>query len=252
MRLGAPGKTTPFEVMKLERQKLLERIRKLYAMAQEADSSPHEAEIALRRCRSLMERFGVNESDLESPEFSSTKVGKGYRATPAYVSVLGSSVALLHDCLCVDSGHIEFRGFSVDADVAQLTYGYLFDAMERSLKLRKACGDVAPGRSASFDYRVGFAISVLRRCQAIDAERKASATASPLTSSQSGAVASDHALVVKKLELVREACSGDLARSRPKKVRYRDGKAHRAGTSDGDEVSLDQQLENEKHELLTS
>ena len=46
----------------LERQKLLERIRKLYAMAQEADSSPHEAEIALRRCQSLMQRFGVSEA----------------------------------------------------------------------------------------------------------------------------------------------------------------------------------------------
>lgn len=236
----------------MERQKLLERIRKLYAMAQEADASPHEAEIALRRCRSLMERFGVTESDLETPEFSSTKVGKGYRATPAYVSVLGASVGLLHDCLCVDSGHIEFRGFSVDAEVAQLTYQYLFDAMERSLKLRKGEGEVAPGRSASFDYRVGFAISVLRRCQAIDAERKANATAPVASSNASAEVRSDHALVVKKLELVREACSGDLARSRPKKVRYRDGEAHRAGTSDGDQVSLDQQLDADRHEILSS
>lgn len=234
----------------MERQKLLERIRKLYAMAQEADSSPHEAEIALRRCRSLMERFGVNESDLETPEFSSTKVGKGYRATPAYVSVLGASVALLHDCICVDSGHIEFRGFSVDADVAQLTYAYLFDAMERSLKLRKAQGDIGPGRSASFDYRVGFAISVLRRCQAIEEERKACVVEPQ--SVQAGGVANDHALVVKKLELVREACTGDLATSRPKKVRYRDGEAHRAGTLDGDDVSLDQQLENERRSMLTS
>lgn len=228
----------------MERQKLLERIRKLYAMAQEADSSPHEAEIALRRCRSLMERFGVNESDFETPEFSSTQVGKGYRATPAYLSVLGASVGLLHDCICVDSGHLEFRGFSVDADVAQLTYSYLFEAMERSLKVRKAHADVGPGRSASFDYRVGFAVSVLRRCQAIDAERKAR------VSVESQDVASDHALVVKKLELVREACTGDLARCRPKKVRYRDGEAHRVGSLDGDEVSLDQQLDNEQHPIL--
>lgn len=228
----------------MERQKLLERIRKLYAMAQEADSSPHEAEIALRRCRSLMQRFGVSESDLETPEFSSSKVGKGYRSTPAYVSVLGASVGLLHDCLCVDSGHIEFRGFSVDADVAPLTYDYLFDAMERSLKVRKAAGDVAPGRSASFDYRVGYAISVMRRCKAIDQERRAGA--SEPTDSTRDSIASDHALVVRKLELVREACSGDLARTRPRKVRYRDGEAHRAGSADGHHVSLDQQLDGRK------
>jgi len=234
----------------LERQKLLERIRKLYAMAQEADASPHEAEIALRRCRSLMARFGVSESDLETPEFSSSQVGKGYRSTPAYVSVLGASVGLLHDCLCVDTGHIEFRGFSVDAEVAPLTYDYLFDAMERSLKQRKSSGDVAPGRSASFDYRVGFAISVMRRCQALDEERKAAAKA-PDVSKDGSHIELDHALVVKKLELVREACTGDLARTRPRKVRYRDGKAHRAGTADGEEVSLDQQLETEKRTMLS-
>lgn len=233
----------------MERQKLLERIRKLYAMAQEADSSPHEAEIALRRCQSLMHRFGVTEADLDTPEFSSSKVGKDYRSTPAYVSVLGASVGLLHDCLCVDSGAIEFRGFSVDADVAPLTYNYLFDAMERSLKQRKASGDVAPGRSASFDYRVGFAISVMRRCQAIDEERRNLASVE-VNSSESGVVAADHALVVKKLELVREACSGDLARTRPRKVRYRDGEAHRAGATDGDQVSLDQQLETAKRERI--
>jgi len=232
----------------LERQKLLERIRKLYAMAQEADSSPHEAEIALRRCRSLMERFGVSESDLETPEFSSTKVGKGYRSTPAYVSVLGASVGLLHDCLCVDSGHIEFRGFSVDADVASLTYDYLFDAMERSLKMRKAAGEVAPGRSASFDYRVGYAISVMKRCQAIDEERRQGVVQNVDTSVD--VIALDHSLVVKKLELVREACSDDLARTRPRKVRYRDGEAHRAGSADGEHVSLDQQIETKKSAQL--
>ena len=232
----------------MERQKLLDRIRKLYAMAQEADSSPHEAEIALRRCRSLMERFGVSDSDLETPEFSSSKVGKGYRSTPAYVSVLGASVGLLHDCLCVDSGYIEFRGFSVDADVAPLTYDYLFEAMERSLKARKAAGDVAPGRSASFDYRVGYAISVMRRCQAIDEERRAGITQK--VDSSSDAIALDHSLVVKKLEIVREACSKDLARTRPRKIRYRDGEAHRAGTADGDDVSLEQQLGADKRTQL--
>jgi len=235
----------------MERKKLLERIRKLYAMAQEAEASPHEADIALRRCRSLMARFGVNESDLETPEFKSSSVGKGYRSTPAYVSVLGASVGILHDCLCIDSGCIEFRGFSVDVEVAQLTYAYLFDAMERSLKRRKKEGAVAPGRSASFDYRVGFAISVLTRCKAIDAERRSGASlADNYADSSADGIAIDHALVIKKLELVREACSGDLARTRPRKVRYRDGEAHRAGSADGEDVSLDQQLDSNRQSLL--
>jgi len=128
----------------MDREKLLNRIRKLYAMSRENESSPHEAEIAMRRCQSLMARFGIAESDLETSEFGSSKIGKAFRAVPNYVSVLGSAVALLHDCLCVKSDTIEFRGFSIDAEVATLTYEYLTDTMERSLKLRKQEGSVAP------------------------------------------------------------------------------------------------------------
>jgi len=102
----------------VDREKLLDRIRKLYAMSRENDSSPHEAEIAMRRCQSLMARFGITETDLETSEFGTSKVGKAFRAMPNYVSVMGSAVALLHDCLCIKTDTIEFRGFSIDAEVA--------------------------------------------------------------------------------------------------------------------------------------
>ena len=52
------------------RERLLERIRKLYAMAQQTEASPHEAEIALRRCQSLTARFGITEDDLETSDFT--------------------------------------------------------------------------------------------------------------------------------------------------------------------------------------
>ena len=156
-----------------DREKLLTRIRKLYAMSRESESSPHEAEIAMRRCQSLMARFGVTEGDLETSEFGASGIGRDFRAVPTYVGVLGSAVALLHDCICVKSRSIEFRGFSIDADVASLTYRYLTDVMERSLKARKADGSVAPGRSASFDYRVGFSLAVLERARKIDKDRQA-------------------------------------------------------------------------------
>lgn len=63
-------------------EKLLDRIRKLYAMSQEVEASPNEAEIALRRCtvlfpalfqqpflfpirlrRGLFSRFGTDAQD---------------------------------------------------------------------------------------------------------------------------------------------------------------------------------------------
>ncbi|ASJ76058.1 DUF2786 domain-containing protein [Granulosicoccus antarcticus] len=230
-----------------DREKLLTRIRKLYAMSRESESSPHEAEIAMRRCQSLMEKFGVTESDLETSEFGASGIGKDFRAVPAYVGVLGSAVALLHDCICVKSRSIEFRGFSIDAEVASLTYGYLSEVMERSLKLRKADGSVPPGRSASFDYRVGFSLAVLERARKIDKDRQAAEAAlrnnRPDTPPDSdSSIPRGSSLTIRKREIVRENCMEGLVTGRPKRVRYRSGNAHSAGSDDGSRVSLDKQV----------
>lgn len=235
------------------REKLLKRIRKLYAMSRESESSPHEAEIALRRCQSLMTRFGIRESDLETSEFGASSIGKAFRSVPSHVMVMSSAVALLHDCICVDTGTIEFRGFSIDAEVASLTYGYLHQVMERSLKMRKNDGSVEPGRSASFEYRLGYALAVLERARRIDQERKQEesrlreASVRPAHSTDKDgigdtAVASGFGLIVRKLEVVRQACRADLGTGRKRRVRYRSGAAHSAGTADGTRVSLDKQL----------
>ena len=232
------------------REKLLERIRKLYAMSRESESSPHEAEIAMRRCQSLMSRFGITEQDLETSEFGASRIGKDFRAIPGYIGVLGSAVALLHDCICVRSNTIEFRGFSIDAQVASMTFDYLSGAMERSLKVHKRQGSIAPGRSASFDYRVGFAIAVLERARQLDSERRA-ADMQPQADGGNNAQPGS-SLVVKKLAIVRDACMEGLVTRRASRVRYRNGAAHAAGSDDGARVSLDRQVGNKKHKAVES
>ena len=222
-----------------DREKLLNRIRKLYAMSREQESSPHEAEIALRRCQSLMQRFGISEADLETSEFGVSTIGKQFRAIPSYIGVMSSAVALLHDCVCVDTGTIEFRGYSIDTEVASMTFAYLTESMEQSLKSRKKSGSVGPGRAASFDYRVGFAIAVLERCRAIDTERKLTERQAH-TTQVAGAGGS---LVVRKLAMVRDGCLQDVQTGRKRRVRYRNGDAHTAGSTDGNKVSLNTQIE---------
>lgn len=224
----------------MERDKIIARVRKLYAMSQEAESSPNEAEIALRRCQSLMSKFGVTISELETSEYGSSTIGRNFRKVPSYVTLLSSAVALLHDCICVDSGEIEFRGFSIDAEVATLTYHYLSDSMERSLQHRKKSGEVIPGRSASFDYRVGFGISVLNRSRQIHKERIESEQSAMRSAQNDSTYGSS--LVVLKRELVEEHCTNDIQGSRKRTVRFRSGAAHTAGASDGSDVSLDSQV----------
>ena len=228
----------------MDREKVIDRVRKLYAMSQASDSSPNEADIALRRCQSLMEKFGVTLSELDTSEYRSSSIGRRFHNVPGYVTLISSAVALLHDCICVDSGEIEFRGFSIDAEVATLTYGYLTSAMERSLQLRKKEGAVPPGRSASFDYRVGYGVAVLNRCKAIHQERLAAeehARNDAISGSTGGS-----SLVVLKRSLVEENCTDDIQGSRKRKVRFRSGTAHTAGESDGRDVSLDTQLTSDK------
>lgn len=218
-----------------ERERLLERVRKLFAMAQQSEASPHEAEIALRRCQSLMSKYGISEADLHTSEFGHAEFTKG-RTIPSHVKFLASAVAKLHDVLFVrgDAGFAEFRGFDVDAKVARMTLEYLIDAVERALANRKRAGDFPAGRSAAYDYRLGFATQVNKRVREIVKERKAA---------EQAATGTGTSLTVRKMEIVDRECGHDLRNASFSSSRgARNGAAHAAGVDDGSNVSLDQQV----------
>ncbi|MFK8081863.1 MAG: DUF2786 domain-containing protein [Granulosicoccus sp.] len=218
-----------------DRERLLERVRKLFAMAQQSDASPHEAEIALRRCQSLMAKYGISEDDLHTSEFGSAEFTRG-RTLPSHVKFLASAVASLHDVLFVsgEAGFAEFRGFDVDAKVARLTLDYLTDAVERSLASRKRAGDFPAGRSAAYDYRLGYATQVNDRVMEIVRERKLA---------EQKSTGSGTSLTVRKKEIVDRECGRDLTSTHFRSSRgARDSTAHAAGVDDGSRVSLDQQV----------
>jgi len=232
----ADKQQTPLLQEGAERERLLDRVRKLSAMAQQSDASPHEAEIALRRCQSLMSKYGISEADLHTSEFGSAEFTKG-RTIPSHVKFLASAVARLHDVLFVrgDGGFAEFRGFDVDAKVARLTLEYLIDAVERALAGRKRAGDFPAGRSAAYDYRLGFATQVSKRVSDIVEERK---------QTEQAAAGSGKSLTVKKMEIVDRECGHDLRNASFSSSRgARNGAAHAAGIDDGSRVSLNQQVD---------
>ena len=216
-----------------ERGRVLERVRKLYAMAQETEASPHEAEIALRRCQSLMAKFGISERDLETSAFGAAASPR--RTVAMHVRYLGSAVAALHDVLFVTGGvdGVEFRGYELDADVARMTFEYLETAVERALTARRRGGDFPPGRSAAYDYRIGFAAEVCERVEAMVAGRERDERAASPTGT---------ALTVRKREIVERECGAGLATERSRHRGVRDREAAAAGRTDGAEVSLDPQV----------
>ena len=215
------------------RQRLLERVRKLYAMAQETEASPREAEIALRRCQSLMARFGIAENDLETSAFGTAASPR--RTVAMHVRYFGSAVAALHDVLFVTGGPhgVEFRGYEIDVEVARLTLEYLETAIERALAARRRAGGFPAGRSAAYDYRVAFASEVYARVDAIVAERRRAERAASSTGT---------ALTVRKREIVERECGRGLGTRTARHRGARDRGAAAAGRADGSEVSLDPQV----------
>ncbi len=136
------------------RDKLLARVRKLFAMAQVTEASPHEAEIALRRCQSLMAKFGIAEKDLETSEFGRQSAHAGKRV-PMHITFLSIAVAKLHGVLFVSDGgdQAHFRGYDIDVRVARLTLDYLGEAVERA---RGAIDDAAAGAGREDGSRVSL------------------------------------------------------------------------------------------------
>ena len=225
-----------------DREKLLERIRKLFAMSQETEASPHEAEIALRRCQSLMSRYGITEADLHTSKFSAETFRTSTRV-PMHIQWLASAMQSLHSVLFVTGGGDgpEFRGFDIDVKVARMTMEYLEDAIERSLTTRRRAGTFPAGRSAAYDYRVSFAIEVSNRIDTLVEEREAAEAAATVTGTS---------LTIRKMEIVDQECGQDLRTSRSRFFGARPGEAAEAGRADGSKVSLDPQVDASQTSLI--
>jgi len=215
-------------------EKVLKRIRHLYAMSLQNESSPFEAETALRRCQSLMQKYGITESDLESSEFDTTTVYRARKQMPAHVRFIASAVSLLHDCLAVNNiGALEFRGYEVDVKVANMTFDYLQKTMERVLSSAKRDGTVGAGRSASHEFRIGFCLEIGKRCKAIVDERKAM---------QTNSAGTELALVVVKMEMVQANCGEGVGKAKKSKYRIRSTNNTEMGKAAGRAVSLNAQV----------
>ena len=126
---------------------------------------------------------------------------------------------------------VEFRGYGIDAEAARLTLEYLEGAVEHALGARRRAGGFPAGRSAAYDYRIGFASEVHARVVVIVAERAAAERATSGTGT---------ALAVRKREIVERECGAGLRTARSRHRGPRDAAA--AGRTDGSRVSLDPQV----------
>ncbi len=129
-----------------KRKKILDRIKKLLAMANDA-SSPNEAAIAAKRAKALMNEHNVSEADaiggsLDLDDIGEKNVGPTYARFPKWLSQLAIGVAKYSDTHVVFGWAprtangtrrkvLTFRGELTDLEVADYLFTYLKRTIER-------------------------------------------------------------------------------------------------------------------------
>ena len=153
--------------------KVLDRIRKLLAMAGDT-SSPHEAAIAAKRARSMMDKHQVSEVDLTT--MSASDMGHSdlelkQKTNNLFTSVLSVAVATYNDCQVkyVQAGpylNARFEGMLVDSVCAIELFKYLRDeAYSQAERFHT-------GRKDRHAYRVGFSSGVASQVREMMKERE--------------------------------------------------------------------------------
>jgi len=151
----------------MQSDKILERIRKLLAMAGDT-SSPNEATIAAGRARKLMDQYQVSEWDLKTDK--DEDFGEAVQVQQqTWHGMLGIAMAWLNDCNCTTEAVpgtsirlMKFQGYLVDAVTAKELWLYLMGQAEVQAKQVK-------GRKEPF--KQGFAAGVQKQVRDILAER---------------------------------------------------------------------------------
>jgi hypothetical protein len=225
-----------------DRNKILDRIRKLFAMSQQQEESANEAAIALRRCRALMDKHGVTEADLITSEFLSLDVSK-YKKRPKWHSVLVLGIAVANDCI-VESvrecrgGELttSFKGFEQDVLLAQLMFEYLTGAMDRLYK-EFSKENAVSGKAYRMSFNYGFASTMQKRLFDLAKER------TQVVSEETGT-----SLVVVKNQLVAEEFGKQCTSRRSHSVS--DSGALNSGKAAAKTVGLNTQVAGSGQRLL--
>ena len=229
--------------------KIIERIRKLYAMAQDT-SSANEAAIAAKRARSLMDKHGVQLSDLETSDMAQQTTDTAYRALPSWYGILSLGVARYNDCIVSRIGaKITFSGYDVDVTGSVLMLDYLITSMERHLKDHKQCTGLT-SRAESGSFRIGYASDMQQRLTTMADERKAEQMQAAKAQAQAANDGSTAlVLVEEKTKMVAEKFGRQRIKSN--RASYRSASGYSAGAKASQRTNINKQVNGNSQRALT-
>ena len=158
----------------MKKDKVINRIKKLLAMAGDV-SSPNEAAIAASRARKLMDEYQISLDDLqESDGFGVTSTNKSYTYRPKWMSILAPAVAKFNDTQALGAeGRIVFRGFETDVFLSLSMYEYLVKTITRLCKeYMRECGYSHYHASVGDPFKYNAAKAVCEKIRELIKERK--------------------------------------------------------------------------------
>jgi hypothetical protein len=224
-----------------KRDKVIDKVRKLLAMAGDT-SSPNEAVIAAGMARKLIDKWQLSGDDIASVETSdmgtTDHITKSKR-TSSFDGILAVAVANFNDAQVKyqrnSTGHfmLVFEGFTVDTVCAALMFNYLRDeAYKQAVKFET-------GRADRHAYRMGFAAGVADQVKALMRARRNLKTTTGT------------ALVVTKRAAVLEYFSPVSYRVRRNAKMSGSGHAYSGGKAAGQRQGLDRQVSGSGQGVLT-
>lgn len=140
-------------------ERLIEKIKKLFALANNEGAAPNEAENALRMANKLMEKHNLSSIDLHNKEDLTIKFEDGTRNQ--WARQIYASVAKVYSCGCFRQGSEQMLlvGTVSDTMTASIVANGLIDNINRA------------GKGKGVAFKNGAMFEVLGQCERIIQER---------------------------------------------------------------------------------
>lgn len=162
-------------------KKIIERIQSLLAMGSDT-SSEHEAQIAMRRARKLMDEHQVTLIDIDNikhDDLGSSEYNLNSTRQKIWISNLVIAIAELNDCVVSFASRYSrkspkiylFQGFQEDVKLCEFMIFYLVDTSTRLYERDKVIFNLK-GLADKNNYLLGVSVGLGRRMKEISNQRK--------------------------------------------------------------------------------
>ena len=224
------------------REKLIAKIQKLLAMAKHNASNENEAATALRQAESMMRKHDVQFAEIEAQKIKAEDMqmtGTGETRNSGWVWQLAWAASHLTSTMpWKKGGEITFAGTGFDVQVALMMHDYLVGVTERLSSQYEGNPYLSASiRAQRNAFKMGMAVSILKRARIIKEEREAEIR-------QASAKSTGRDLIVIKQDLIKKQFN--LSYSKGQSYSTNAGNAYNDGREAGRGVSLNSQLNGRK------